>query len=147
VKAKRALRLVTELEVWVTEQQLDVIDGLSFLADGALYANNFTSGKLFRVPVNADGSAGAVVPIETSMPLVRPDGLRTVGPRTLIRAEGQGRVTELTINGNRAEVRVMQDNLPGATGVTILGDSALVLVSRVKAVVLPYRRRMDAPSL
>jgi sugar lactone lactonase YvrE len=129
-----------ELDVWVTDQQLDVIDGLTLLADGALYANNFASGRLYRVPVNADGSAGAVVPIETSIPLVRPDGLRTAGPRTLIQAEGQGRLTELTINGDRAEVRVVQDNLPGATGVTIVGDSALVLVSRVKAVVVPYRR-------
>jgi para-nitrobenzyl esterase len=134
----------TELEVWVTDQQLDVIDGVAFLADGALYANNFASGKLYRVPVNADGSAGAVVPIETSMPLGRPDGLRTVGPRTLIQAEGQGRLTELTINGNRAEVRVVQDNLPGATGVTIVGDSAFVLVSRLKAVVVPYRALVGA---
>ena len=127
-----------QLEVWVADQQLDVIDGLAVLADGAVYANNFASGKLYRVPVNADGRAGAVVPIETSLPFVRPDGLRTVGPRTLIQAEGQGRVTELTIDGNRAEVRVVQDNLPAATGVTIVGDSAFVLVSRMKAVVVPY---------
>src|SRR6476661_3433323 len=104
----------TQLEVWVNDQQLDVIDGLAFLADGALYANNFTSGKLYRVPVNSDGSAGAVVPIETSLPFVKPDGLRTVGPRTLIQAEGQGRVTELTINGNRADVRVLRDGLTAA---------------------------------
>ena len=90
--------------------------------------------------MNADGSAGAVVPIETSLPFVHPDGLRTVGPRTLIQAEGQGRVTELTINGNRAEVRIVQDSLPRATGVTIVGDSALVLVGLEKAVVVPYRR-------
>jgi sugar lactone lactonase YvrE len=133
------------LEVWVTDQQLDVIDGLAFLADGALYANNFTSGKLYRVPVNADGSPGAVVPIETSLPFVRPDGLRTAGPRTLIQAEGQGRLAELTINGNRAEVRVVQDNLPRATGVTIVGDSALVLVGLMKAVVVPYRRPTPIP--
>ena len=130
----------TALDVWVTDQQLDVIDGLAFLADGVLYANNFTSGKFYRVPMNADGSAGAVVPIETSLPFVHPDGLRTVGPRTLIQAEGQGRVTELTINGNRAEVRIVQDSLPRATGVTIVGDSALVLVGLEKAVVVPYRR-------
>ena len=134
----------TELEVWVTDPQLDVIDGLTFLADGALYANNFTSGRLYRVAVNADATAGAVVPIETSLPLVRPDGLRTAGPRTLIQAEGQGRVTEMTINGNRAEVRVVRDSLPGATGVTIVGSSALVLVSRLKAVVVPYVRTPDA---
>jgi len=129
----------TELDVWVSAQQLDVIDGVAFLADG-VYANNFATGKLYRVPVNADGSAGTIVPIETSLPFVKPDGLRTVGLRTLIQAEGQGRVTELTIDGNRAEVRVLQDNLPGATGVTIVGDSALVLVSRLKAVPVPYRR-------
>lgn len=131
----------TQLEVWASDSALAVIDGLSFLADGALYANNFTTGKFFRVPVNADGSAGAVQPIETSMPFVRPDGLRTVGPRTLIQAEGQGRVTELTINGNRADVRVLQDGLTAATGVTLIGNSVLALVERTRAVVVPYSRR------
>jgi glucose/arabinose dehydrogenase len=130
----------TALEVWASDSALAVIDGLSFLADGSLYANNFTTGKLFRVPVNADGSAGPVQPIETSIPLGRPDGLRTVGPRTLIQAEGQGRVTELTINGNRADVRVLQDGLTAATGVTLVGNAALVLVERTKAVVVPYRQ-------
>ncbi|PYO50644.1 MAG: hypothetical protein DMD72_01860, partial [Gemmatimonadetes bacterium] len=134
----------TALEVWVTDQQLDVIDGLSFLADGALYANNYTSGKFYRVSVNPDGSAGAVVLIETSIPFVRPDGLRTVAPRTLIQAEGQGRVTELTVNGNRAEVRVVQDSLPRTTGVTIVGDHAVILVGLEKAVVVPYRRVTSA---
>ena len=56
----------------------------------SLYVNDSCTGKLFRIPVNADGSAGAIVPIETSMPLTRPDGLRTAGPRTLIQAEQQG---------------------------------------------------------
>jgi len=52
----------------------------------------------------------------------------------------QGRVTELTINGNRADVRVLQDGLTRATGVTLVGNSALVLVELTKAVVVPYRR-------
>jgi len=135
----------TALEVWVTDQQLDVIDGLSFLADGALYANNFTSGKLYRISVNADGSAGAVVPLETSLPFVHPDGLRSAGPRTLIQAEGQGRFTELTINGNRAEVRVVRDSLPRVTGVTIVGDNVLALVGLEKAIVVPYRKPTPVP--
>ena len=83
--------------------------------------------------------AGAIVKIETSIPLGRPDGLRTVGPRTLIQAEGQGRVTEMTIDGNRADVRVLKDGVTGASGVTVVGDTALVLVERAKAVVVPYR--------
>jgi sugar lactone lactonase YvrE len=131
----------TELEVWASDEEIAVIDGLAFLADGSLYVNTFTTGKLFRIPVNADGSAGAIVPIETSIPLVRPDGLRSAGPQTLIQAEGQGRVAELTIRGNRAEVRVLPDGLTGATGVTLVGNSALVLVDRTRAVVLPYRVR------
>lgn len=131
----------TALEVWASDQELAVIDGLAFLADGSLYVNNFATGRLFRIPVNADGGAGAIVPIATSMPLGRPDGMRSAGPRTLIQAEQQGRVAELTINGNRAEVRVLQDGLPRASGVTLVGDSALVLVEFTRAVVVPYRSR------
>jgi sugar lactone lactonase YvrE len=129
----------TQLELWAASEQMNVIDGLAFLADGSLYVNDFATGKLFRIPVNADGSAGALVAIETSIPLVRPDGLRSVGPRTLIQAEQQGRITELTISGNRADVRVLRDGLPRASGVTIVGNSALVLVELTKAVVVPYR--------
>jgi sugar lactone lactonase YvrE len=129
------------LEVWASDSAITVIDGLAFLADGALYVNTFNTGRLFRIPMNADGSAGAVVPIETSVPLVRPDGLRSEGTRTLIQAEQQGRVAELTIEGNRAEVRVIQDGLPRASGVTLVGDSALVLVNFARAVVVPYRQR------
>ncbi len=130
-----------ELEAWATDQAMSVIDGLALLADGSLYVNDFATGRLFRIPVNADGSAGAIVPIETSLPLVRPDGLRTAGPRTLIQAEQQGRVAELTISGNRADVRVVRDGLPRASGVTIVGDTALVLVELTRAVVVPYRPR------
>jgi hypothetical protein len=103
-------------------------------------AGRGTVDRAFRRAAEVDAAiAGTIVKIETSMPLSRPDGLRTVGPRTLIQAEGQGRFTELTIDGNRANVRVVKDGLSGATGVTLLGDTALVLVERAKAVVVPYR--------
>jgi len=128
----------TALEVWASDEQLNVIDGLAFLADGSLYVNTFDTGRLFRIPVKPDGSAGPIVPIETSLPLVRPDGLRSAGPRTLIQAEQQGRVAELTISGDRAEVRVVQDGLTRASGVTVVGNTALVLVELTRAVVVPY---------
>ena len=64
-----------------------------------------------------------------------------MGPRTLIQAEGQGRLTELTIDGNRADVRMVKDGLTAASGVTVVGDTALVLVERAKAVVVPYHSR------
>lgn len=127
------------LDVWSTDQRFGGIDGIAILADGAVYVNTFFGGELFRIPMNPDGSAGTIVKIETSMPFTRPDGLRSVGPRTLLQAEGQGRVTELTIDGNRASVRVLKDGLSGATGVTLVGETAFVLVERAKAVAVPYR--------
>ncbi|GAB5518821.1 MAG: hypothetical protein RhofKO_10720 [Rhodothermales bacterium] len=134
----RLLPGASELEEWLSDETISVIDGLAFLADGALYVNDFTSGKLFRIPVEADGSAGALVELDTSLPLVRPDGLRSVGPQTLLQTEQQGRVAELVISGDRAEVRVLNDELPRASGVTLAGDTAWVLVDFNKAVAVPY---------
>jgi streptogramin lyase len=140
--ANRVHRLrpgATALDVWSTDQRFGGIDGIAILADGAVYVNTFFGGELFRISVNPDGSAGTIVKIETSMPFSRPDGLRRVGPRTLLQAEGQGRMTELTIDGTRANVRVLKVGLSGATGVTLVGDTAFVLVERAKAVAVPYR--------
>jgi streptogramin lyase len=131
-----------ELDLWVAaDPQLAGVDGIAILADGSVYVNTFFAGRIFRIPVKADGTAGALELIETSLPLTRPDGLRSVGPQTLVQAEGQGRVTELTIKGNRAEVRVLQEGLTGATGVTVVGNTAFVLVERAKAVGVPYPPR------
>jgi streptogramin lyase len=130
------------LEVWASDTAMNVIDGLTFLGDGSLYVNVFTTGKLFRIPANTDGTAGALVPIATSLPLTRPDGLRTAGPWTLIQAEQGGRVAELTVDGDRAEVRVLRDGLARAAAVTVVGDTAFVLlVEAGKAVAVPYHRR------
>src|SRR6185295_14797018 len=43
------------LEVWASGQDINVIDGLAVLADGALYVNTFNTGKIYRIPVNPDG--------------------------------------------------------------------------------------------
>jgi streptogramin lyase len=129
----------TALDLWVpADPQLAGVDGIAVLADGAVYVNTFFAGRIFRIPVKADGTAGPLEPIETSVPLTRPDGLRSVGAQTMVQAEGQGRVTEVTIKGNRAEVRVLKDGLTGATGVTLVGRTAFVLVERAKGVAVPY---------
>ena len=129
----------TALDMWITDPKLAAVDGVALLADGAVYVNTFFNGEIFRIPVNTDGSAGTIEKIETSVSLSRPDGLRTVGPQTLIQAEGQGRLAELTIKGNRAEVRVLQEGLKAATGVTMVGSTAFVLVERARAVAVAYQ--------
>ena len=126
------------LEIWIADSLLDAVDGIALLADGAVYVNTFSSGRLFRIPVHADGSAGPLTPIETSLPLIRPDGLRATGPMTLVQAEQGGRLAELTVSGNRAELRVIRDGLTRPSGVTIVGPTAFVLVEFARAVAVPY---------
>lgn len=130
------------LETWVTDTtSFNAIDGIAILGDGSVYVNDFFTGKLFRIRVDADGSAGAITPLQSSIASARADGLRSVGAETLLQAEGQGRLTELRVIDDRVEVRVLQDALTGATGVTVVGDTAFVLVTRAKAVAVPYHRR------
>ncbi len=43
------------------------------------------------------------------------------------------------VEGNRAEVRVLQEGLTAATGGTVVGTTVLVPVERAKAVAVPYR--------
>ena len=79
------------LELWVpADPRLAGVDGIALLADGAVYVNTFFRRRIFRIPVNTDGSAGAMVKIETSMPLGRPDGLRSRGSEDADSGRGPG---------------------------------------------------------
>jgi sugar lactone lactonase YvrE len=130
----------SSLEVFVADARLAGIDGVALLSDRDLYANSYFSGKLFHVSLRP-GGAGDVTEITTSSPFVRPDGLRSTSMHTLLQAEGQGRLTEITIAGTHADVRVIREGLTAATAVTVIGDTAFVLSGRLKAVAVPYGGR------
>jgi hypothetical protein len=131
----RVLRLkkgASALDVWVADPaMLNTADGIAVLADGAVYVNSVGQGFLVRVPVNTDGSAGRITKLETTRPLMHPDGMRSVGPKTLLLVEGDGRLDEVTINGSTAEVRVLRDGLVGPTAVTYAGGMAYVSEARL----------------
>jgi sugar lactone lactonase YvrE len=154
----RVLRLrhgARALDVWASDPLLASADGVAVLADG-VYVNGVRTNRLVRVPVTADGSSGPPVTLDTSRPLSRPDGMRAVGPRTLLLVEGEGRLDEITVDGTRATVRVLASDLDGPTAVTLLGEWAYVLRGQLKyrndpdlaghrpgpfeAVAVPYRR-------
>src|SRR5262249_292416 len=85
-----------------------------------------------RVPLRADGSAAPAVKLMTSRPLVHPDGMRPVGPHTMLLAEGEGRLDEVTVNGDKAEIRVLRDSLMGGpTAITVVGTKAFVLEAQL----------------
>jgi len=131
----RVLRLkkgATALDVWTADPMLLAgADGLALLADGNLYINSVTQGTLLRIDVNKDGSAGKITKLETSRPLMQPDGMRSVGSKTMLLVEGAGRLDEVTINGDKAEIKVLKDGLTGPTAVTLAGGTAYVTEAKL----------------
>jgi sugar lactone lactonase YvrE len=131
----RVLRLrkgASALDVWSTDPMLlATADGLALLADGNLYVNSVGQGTLLRIDVNKDGSAGKITKLETSRPLMQPDGMRSVGSKTMLLVEGAGRLDEVTINGDKAEIKVLKDGLTGPTAVTLTGGTAYVTEAKL----------------
>ena len=131
----RVLRLkkgAKTLDVWASDMMLlGTADGIALLADGAVYVNSVGQGTLLRIPVKADGSAGTITKLETSRPLQQPDGMRSVGSKTMLLVEGAGRLDEVTINGDKAEIKVLKEGLTGPTAVTLVGGMAYVSEARL----------------
>lgn len=126
----RILRLAkgdTQFKTWIRDAQLASVDGLAILDDGHLYVNTFRGNTLLRIAIGKDGSAGAITPITLDRPLASPDGMRRVGPAKMLLAEGVGRLTLLTITGDRATARTVKDGIADSpTGVTLVGNTAYV---------------------
>jgi sugar lactone lactonase YvrE len=131
----RVLRLkkgASALEAWASDAMLlATADGIALLADGNVYVNSVGQGTLMRIAVKPDGSAGAITKLETSRPLTQPDGMRSVGSKTLLLVEGAGRLDEVTINGDKAEIKVVREGLTGPTAVTLTEGMAYVAEARL----------------
>ena len=130
----RVLRLkkgAAALDIWAADPMLlATADGLALLADGNLYITSVGKSTLMRIDVNKDGSAGKITKLEPSRPLQGPDGMRSVGARTLLLVEG-GRLDEVTINGDKAEIKVLKEGMTGITAVTLTGGMAYVSEARL----------------
>jgi hypothetical protein len=83
-----------------------------------------------RIDVMKDGSAGPITKLETSRPLQGPDGMRSVGSKTMLLVEG-GRLDEVTIAGNKAEIKVLKEGMTGITAVTLAGGNAYVVEAKL----------------
>jgi sugar lactone lactonase YvrE len=143
----RVLRLkkgARALDGWAADATLlGTADGIALLADGSVYVNSVGQGTLLRIAVKADGSAGSIVKLATSRPLQSPDGMRSVGRKTMLLVEGAGRLDEVTINGDTAEIKVLKDGMTGPTAVTLVGDMAYVAEARLNYLNDPKFRDQD----
>ena len=109
---------------------LATADGVALLADGSV-SELCRTGDAVRIPVKADGGAEPIAELETSQPLTSPDGMRSVGSKTMLLVEGAGRLDEVTISGDKATIKVLKDGLTGPTAVTLAGGTAYVSEARL----------------
>lgn len=108
-------------ELFSDARLLSGIDGITFL-NGTLYVNSVVFNKLYRIPVMA-GKAGAPEDIWMDAPVKGLDGMRAADGKLFVAENGSGKITELTVNGDRAHVTVLKDGLKTPTGVEPAGDT------------------------
>jgi sugar lactone lactonase YvrE len=125
--AGKVLRLAkgsSTLAVWSTAPGLAPsspqgygADGITWDGQSSLYVNTFSDGRLLRIAINADGSAGAATQLEVAPALNSPDGMRLLDDGSLLLVEGAGRLTRVTVNGSAATATVLADSLNAPTSV------------------------------
>jgi len=109
-------------ELFLEDRALYGIDGITFL-NGTLFVNNVFSNNLYRIPVDAAGKAGQPVDIWMDQPLKGPDGMRAANGKLLVAENGSGRISVITVNGDKASVTVIKEGLVTPTAVEPAGDT------------------------
>src|SRR5271156_3738966 len=109
-------------ELYLEHQTLMGVDGITFL-DGTLYVNNVVFNKLYRIPVDAAGKPGRPVDIWMDQPVKGPDGMRAANGKIFVAENGSGKISMLTVNGDKASVTAIKDGLDTPTGVEPAGDT------------------------
>src|SRR5579863_10476956 len=109
-------------ELFLEDRALYGIDGITFL-NGTLYVNNVFSNNLYRIPVDAAGKPGQPVDIWMDQPIKGPDGMRAANGKLLVAENGSGKISVITVNGDKASVTVIKEGLKTPTAVEPVGDT------------------------
>jgi hypothetical protein len=107
-------------DLFLEDRALYGIDGITFL-NGTLYVNNVFSNNLYRIPVDAAGKPGQPVDIWMDQPVKGPDGMRAANGKLLLAENGSGKISVITVNGDKASVVVIKEGLITPTAVEPAG--------------------------
>ena len=113
------------MDVWLKTPELANVDGIVFNGP-TLYVSNVSTSKIYRIPVNADGSGGMPVEVTLSQPIKGPDGVRAWNGKLYVAENGANQISELTLKGDTATVTVLGTGYQTATGVAPAGDTVWV---------------------
>jgi hypothetical protein len=109
-------------ELFTEDRALNGIDGITFL-NGVLYVNNVFTNKLYRIPVDRSGKASAPVEIALDQPVKGPDGMRAAKGKMLLAENGSGRISVISVDGDKATITVIKEGLKTPTAVEPAGDT------------------------
>lgn len=125
------------------------LDGIVIDLDGNLIVNNWRLNRLARVRIAADGSPGGATIIQTSRPLQGPDGMRMVSNdpagHRLVVAEQAGKVSLITIAGDKADVKTIVEGFPSVAGVTVEGKTVWHVPGLLSYIFNPQMRTQKPP--
>jgi hypothetical protein len=98
------------------------IDGITFL-NGTLYVNNVVTSKIYRIPENGVGDSSEPIEIKLDQPIKGPDGMRAAKGKLIVAENGSGKISAITISGDKGTVTVLKGGLKTPTGVAPAGDT------------------------
>jgi sugar lactone lactonase YvrE len=120
---KEGRTATTALEVWIEDETFGAdkwhLNGIDIdQSNNTLYVVENHPGTLWSIPIEADGSAGDVTEIDTSVALGGPDGLKVVAPNLLATAESNG-VSLIAIDGDQGEVTKVFHGFDGVATIAL----------------------------
>jgi hypothetical protein len=132
------------VELYVQDDKLKGIDGIVFSGDGTLYVNIVSRGALVRVDRKADKSFSGLTELTLSEPVKGPDGFRLISGNRFLLAEGTGgRVDEVTIDGDKAQIKVLREGMSSPPGVTLVGNTVFAVEGKIGYLMDPKLKGQD----
>ena len=143
----RILKLAPGAKALTVAAQADAlkfIDGIAFDSDGKLYVNIVTTGQMLRVALGDRPDNAVITTLQVDRKLEGPDGLRPLGPHRFVQAEGtSGRITTVTIDGDKATIGVLREGLNSSPGVTVVGNTVFAIEGKIGYLANPALRGQD----